>query len=148
MGVAVGDLRLDGNLDIVKTHFSADTPGLYINNGKGNFRDMTMRAGLGVEARYVSWGIAIGDLDNDGMPDIFWVTGGIYPEVRETYDTPRVVFPQPGQWTVRRAAGASGSDGVDALHSSRGCATGDFGNDGDVDILVINHNEHTFFAAQ
>jgi hypothetical protein len=43
MGVAVGDLRLDGNLDIVKTHFSADTLGLYINNGKGSFRDMTVR---------------------------------------------------------------------------------------------------------
>ena len=140
MGVAVGDLRLDGNLDIVKTHFSADTPGLYINNGKGNFRDMTMRAGLGVETRYVSWGIAISDLDNDGMPDIFWVTGGIYPEVREAYDTPRVVFRNLGNGQFEELLGQAGP-AVDALHSSRGCATGDFDNDGDVDILVVNHNE-------
>jgi enediyne biosynthesis protein E4 len=140
MGVAIGDLRLDGNLDIVKTHFSADTPGLYINNGKGNFRDMTMRAGLGVEARYVSWGIAISDLDNDGLPDIFWVTGGIYPEVREAYDTPRVVFRNLGNGQFEELLGQAGP-AVDALHSSRGCATGDFDNDGDVDILVINHNE-------
>jgi hypothetical protein len=30
---------------------------------------------------------------------------------------------------------------VDALHSSRGCAFGDFDNDGDVDIVIVNHNE-------
>ena len=38
MGVGVGDLRLNGSLDIVKTHFAADTPALYANNGKGDFR--------------------------------------------------------------------------------------------------------------
>ena len=31
--------------------------------------------------------------------------------------------------------------GVSALHSSRGCAFGDFDNDGDVDVVIINHNE-------
>ena len=41
MGLGIGDLRLDGNLDIVKTHFSGDTPALYLNDGKGNFRDGT-----------------------------------------------------------------------------------------------------------
>ncbi len=34
-----------------------------------------------------------------------------------------------------------GGSGVEAPHSSRGCAFGDFDNDGDVDILIINHNE-------
>lgn len=140
MGIAAGDLKLSGNLDIVKTHFSSDTPGLYLNNGKGNFRDMTMRSGLGVETRYVSWGIAIADLDNDGAPDIFWVTGGIYPEVRDSYNTPRVVFRNLGNGQFEELLGQAGG-GVEAVHSSRGCATGDFDNDGDVDILVINHNE-------
>src|SRR6202050_3814288 len=79
MGVAVGDLRLDGSLDIVKTHFSNDTPALYVNNGKGSFRDMTMRSGLAVETRYVCWGILAADLDNNGSPDLFWATGGLYP---------------------------------------------------------------------
>jgi len=140
MGVGVGDLRLDGNLDIVKTHFSNDTTALYVNNGKGSFRDMTMRSGLAVETRYVCWGILAADLDNDGSPDLFWATGGIYPEVRENYNTPRVVFRNLGKGQFEELLGQAGP-GVDAPHSSRGCAAGDFDNDGDVDILIVNHNE-------
>jgi hypothetical protein len=140
MGVAVADLRLDGSLDIVKTHFSNDTPALYVNNGKGSFRDMTMRSGLAVETRYVCWGILAADLDNNGSPDLFWATGGIYPEVRENYRTPRVVFRNLGKGQFEELLGQAGP-GVDAPHSSRGCAAGDFDNDGDVDILIVNHNE-------
>ena len=40
-------------------------------------------AGLGVETRYVSWGTGIVDLDNDGLPDLFVVTGNVYPEVEK-----------------------------------------------------------------
>src|SRR5882724_9441289 len=53
MGVALGDYNLDGNTDILKTNFADDTPTLYVNDGKGNFSDSTLRAGLGVETRYV-----------------------------------------------------------------------------------------------
>lgn len=140
MGLGVGDFRLDGNLHIVKTHFAGDTPAIYINDGKGNFHDETLRSGLAVETRYVTWGVGVADLDNDGNPDIFSVTGGIYPEVKENYLTPRVVFRNLGAGRFEELLEQAGS-GVDAAHSSRGCAFGDFDNDGDVDIVIVNHNE-------
>ena len=40
---------------------------------------MTIHAGLGVETRFVCWGAGIVDLDNDGLPDIFFTTGMVYP---------------------------------------------------------------------
>ena len=76
-------ITCDGNLDIFKTHFADDTHTLYNNDGKGNFTDMTMRAGLGVETRFIGWGAGIVDLDNDGYPDLFFVTGSVYPEVEK-----------------------------------------------------------------
>ncbi len=111
MGLGIGDFNLDGSLDIVKTHFRDDTPVLYQNDGKGNFRDVTIRSGLGVETRFVSWGAGIVDLDNDGNPDIFWVTGNVYPEVEKKFphvavqDAPRRL-PQSRRRAVRGVAGA------------------------------------------
>ncbi|MGA1998323.1 MAG: CRTAC1 family protein, partial [Bryobacteraceae bacterium] len=56
------------------------------------------------------------------------------------YNTPRVVFRNLGKGRFEELLGQAGP-GVEALHSSRGCAVGDFDNDGDVDILIVNHNE-------
>jgi enediyne biosynthesis protein E4 len=144
MGVGIGDLSCHGNLDIVKTHFAADTPAVYTNNGKGEFRDDTLRSGLGSETRFISWGVGVEDLDNDGNPDILWVTGGIYPELQDRpdqpYQGPRIVFRSLGNGRFEELAGQAGP-AIDALHCSRGCAFGDFDNDGDLDIVIVNLNE-------
>ena len=145
MGVGVADFHLNGRLGIIKTHFQDDTVALYINNGKGSFRDATLRSGLGVETRYVGWGVGVADFDNDGAPDIFWVTGNIYPEVEKKlpgspHKTPRVLFRNLGDGRFEQLIGVAGPD-LEVPHSSRGCAFGDFDNDGDVDILVVNVNE-------
>ena len=145
MGVAVGDYNLDGRLDIFKTHFSDDTSILYRNEGGGSFTDVTFAARIGVETRYTGWGTGMVDLDNNGMPDIFVVTGSVYPEVEKKvpeypYKTPRVVFRNLGNGLFEEMIDEAGP-GVAALHSSRGCAFGDFDNDGDLDILIINLNE-------
>jgi enediyne biosynthesis protein E4 len=145
MGVGVGDYDLDGSLDIFKTHFADDTNVLYHNDGKGNFDDVTIRAGIGVETRYVAWGTGVVDLDNDGFPDLFVATGSVYPEVERRlpaypFRTPRLVFRNLGDGRFEELLEEAGS-GVTAPHASRGCAFGDFDNDGDMDILVMNMNE-------
>lgn len=145
MGLGVGDFNLDGYLDIIKMHFREDTPVLYQNLGNGNFRDVTTRSGLAVDTRFVCWGVGMPDLDNSGSPDIFWVTGNIYPEVEKKvpavpYKTPRVVFRNLGNGEFEELIGGAGP-AVEQVHSSRGCAFGDFDNDGDVDILIVNQNE-------
>jgi enediyne biosynthesis protein E4 len=145
MGVGVGDYNLDGHLDLFKTHFIGDTSGFYRNDGKGNFDEVTRLAKIGVETRFTSWGAGIVDLDNDGYPDVLFVTGSVYPEVERKlpqypYKTPRVLFRNLGDSTFEEM-GASVGEGITAPHSSRGCAFGDFDNDGDLDVLIINLNE-------
>jgi hypothetical protein len=145
MGLGIGDFACEGYLDVFKTHFTEDTPALYRNNGKGNFTDVTLRSGLGVETRFISWGAGIVDLDNDGLPDLFWVTGSVYPEVEKKFPefphrTPRVIFRNLGQGKFEELIGGGGP-GIEEAHASRGAAFGDFDNDGDLDILIMNQNE-------
>src|SRR5438874_1088115 len=145
MGIAIGDYDLDGHLDIFKTHFAEDTNGLYHNDGKGNFEDITRAAKIGVETHYICWGAGMIDLDNDGLPDLFMTTGSVYPQLEKTLPQyankgPRVVFRNLGNGTFEELIEEAGS-GVAATHCSRGCAFGDFDNDGDVDILIVNLSE-------
>ena len=145
MGIGIGDYDLDGNIDIFKTHFADDTNVLYRNDGKGNFDDFTIRAGIGVETRYIGWGAGIVDLDNDGFPDVFMVTGSVYPEVERAlpaypFRTPRLVFRNLGDGRFEELIEEAGP-GVAAAHTSRGCAFGDFDNDGDMDVVIVNMNE-------
>jgi enediyne biosynthesis protein E4 len=145
MGLGVGDYDLDGHLDIFKTHFAEDTNGLYHNDGKGNFEDITRAAKIGVETHYICWGAGMVDLDNDGLPDLFMTTGSVYPQLEKTLPQfpnkgPRVVFRNLGNGTFEELTAEAGP-GVAATHCSRGCAFGDFDNDGDLDILIVNLNE-------
>ncbi|HLJ77225.1 MAG TPA: CRTAC1 family protein, partial [Acidobacteriaceae bacterium] len=145
MGVGIGDYNLDGHLDLFKTHFIGDTCGLYRNDGKGNFDDVTRTAKIGVETRFTSWGAGMADLDNDGYPDLLFVTGSVYPEVERKlpqypYKTPRILFRNLGNGTFEELETQPGR-GITTPHSSRGCALGDFDNDGDLDVLIVNMNE-------
>jgi len=145
MGVAVGDCDVDGWLDIFATHFSDDTPILY-HNVKGEFfDDVTTAAGLAVETRYVGWGAGLADFDNDGWLDLFEVNGTVYPEVEKVisdyrFKMPREVFRNLGDGSFEEVSERSGAAVLEA-HSSRGCAFGDFDNDGKLEILIANLGE-------
>jgi hypothetical protein len=144
MGVGVGDFDLSGELDIIKTHFQVDMPGLYQNQGKGDFEDVALRAGLGVETGYICCGTNFLDIDNDGLPDIFMVAGGVYPEVEKLFpeipmNMPRLLFRNLGSGAFEELSEKAGL-GVATRRCSRGLAFGDFDNDGDLDILIMNRN--------
>ena len=145
MGIGVGDYNGDGWLDIFKTNFSDDTPNLYRNNGDGTFNDVTYAAGLGINRQYLCWGAGIVDVDNDAWPDIFHVNGHIYPEPEATklgqpFHQPRLVYRNLGNGRFQDVSKLAGP-GITESWSSRGCAFGDFDNDGDVDVVVLNMND-------
>jgi hypothetical protein len=145
MGVGIGDYDLRGHLDVFKTHFQREANGLYRNDGKGNFDDVTAASGMSKEKRFVNWGTGMVDLDNDGRPDILLVAGNIYRDVEKVfpqlpYKDPRMIFRNLGNGRFQEM-GEEAGPGIAALHSSRGCAFGDFDNDGDLDVLIVNLNE-------
>ena len=145
MGVATGDYNGDGLIDIFKTHFSDDLPALYKNTGRNFFDDASRAAGFD-HTRYVEWGTGFADFDNDGWPDILIATGNVYPEVEKIFKEyphrgPRLIYQNLCNGQVQRSHGLRLDLAILSPKSSRGCAFGDFDNDGDIDVLVMNMNE-------
>ena len=145
MGVDAADYDHSGRPSLVITNFANQMLALYHNEGKGNFEDITRAAKIGVETHYICWGAGMVDLDNDGLPDLFMTTGSVYPQLEKTLPQfpnkgPRVVFRNLGNGTFEELTAEAGP-GVAATHCSRGCAFGDFDNDGDLDILIVNLDE-------
>ena len=145
MGLATGDYDGDGRLDIVKTLFADEMPALYRNFGNGTFADMSVAAGLHEVTQHIQWGTGLVDFDNDGWPDLFYSVGNLFPRVerfnpRYPYRGPRFLFRNLRDGTFANITDDCGP-GLTTPHSSRGCAFGDFDNDGDMDILVMNMNE-------
>jgi hypothetical protein len=140
MGVAVGDFNRDGLLDIVKTNFAGDTDSLYQNLGDGTFEDHTYLSGLGINTRYLGWGVGFVDVDNDGWLDIFISNGHVYPEVDGSHlDSPyaehKYLYRNLRTGQFEEVTSLAGS-GITAPVAARGCAFGDYDNDGDMDVVV------------
>ena len=117
-----------------------------MNDGKGNFDDRTIAAGIAVETRFVNWGTGIVDLDNDGNPDHFssdWkcLSGSGTEDPRLSLQNAERHFSKPGKRSARGANRTGGPGSIRRVIASRGCAFGDFDNDGDIDILIVNLNE-------
>ena len=144
MGVSAGDYDCDGNLDILKTNFAGDTPSLYRNQGNWSFEDATFQAGLGLHTQYLGWGCGFFDFDNDGWTDILICNGHVYPEVEQL--TTEAGYPQKKLLYLNQHNGhfkevtKDAGPGITVPNASRGCAFGDYDNDGDIDFVVNSVN--------
>ncbi len=144
MGVTAADYLHEGTLSIFRTNFSDELETLYRNQGKGEFQDVSVEAGLGRNTRFVGWGCGFFDFDNDGWPDLLLVNGHAFPEVDRLkidihYRDRAILYHNDHGKFVDISE--SGGAGIMERHSSRGLGFADYDNDGWVEAVVNNQNE-------
>jgi hypothetical protein len=129
-----GDIDADGLVDIVVPDMAYSC--IYRNTGTGYFEDMSSRMGLAAACgQYTSWSGNLFDFDQDGWIDLFISNGHPHRLIGEEDLLMRNI-------TGKRFENISHQLGNDfqAKFVGRGSATGDYDNDGDLDILVLNLN--------
>jgi hypothetical protein len=140
MGVAVGDYDHDGRDDLHVTNFADDSNVLYHNDGGGLFTDVSFSSGVAhLSIPFLGWGTHFLDYDNDGWLDLFVANGHVYPIVdgfdwNTSYRQRALLFRNLKGKFVEIAG--SGGEGLTTARCLRGSATGDFDNDGDIDLLA------------
>jgi len=146
MGVAVADFDGDGDMDLLMTHLARETNTLYVNDGSGWFEDRTATAGLaGASFAYTGFGTVWLDFENDGWLDLF-VANGAVTRNQELVDRgdpyplgqKNQLFVNFGNARFKLFEFADGPV-FGMAEVSRGVASGDIDNDGDIDLLVMNN---------
>ncbi len=133
MGPVVGDINHDGWLDVYVPDMGY---GCLLMNKEGFFEDWTSRSSLAVICgQYTGWGGVLFDLDNDGHLDLFIANGNSHFEYAEE----DVLVRNDGRGNFTDIAVDSGPY-FHEKYVGRGATFGDYDNDGDIDILVINLN--------
>ena len=143
MGIDTADYDNDGDLDIILTHYQAETNTLYQNDGNGVFWDITAQSRL-VEPTLLplAWGTNFADFDNDGWLDLFFANGHLEDNIGKLeevggYKQQNQLFYNQGNGLYTDISSISG-DGLQIEKSSRGSVLGDYDNDGDMDLLIMN----------
>ena len=103
------------------------------------------RAGLGHNTRFVGWGCAFFDFDNDGWKDLLLVNGHVFPEIDRLgidirFRDRAILYRNTGKGTFEDISERAGA-AIASRHSARGLAVGDIDNDGTLEVLVNNQNE-------
>lgn len=151
MGVDAGDYDNDGDMDIAVTNFQNEPNSLYEYHSKLRFSNASYLSGAGLASlRPLGFGIGFFDYDNDGHQDLFAANGHVQDLAGEV--DPYTSYAQQDLLLRNRGPDESGryryedvSDtagpGLKLERVGRGCAFGDYDNDGDVDILVGNSGQ-------
>ena len=136
MGPVFADLDGDGKVDLWISDSKYNR--MYRNLGGLRFEDTTAKSGISqLAAQYVSWGTAAEDFDNDGLPDLFIVHGGLIHLVPQEHS----IFRNLGKWKFEDVSSTAGSffAARTAVKSvGRGAAFADYDNDGRMDVFIVN----------
>ena len=151
MGVDAGDYDNDGDMDIVVTNFQNEPNGLYENKGNLLFANAAFNSGIGLASlRPLGFGIGFVDFDNDGYQDLFAVNGHVQDHANAvdsftSYAQQDLLLRNDGPDRLDRYRYDDVSDsagpGLRLINVGRGCAFGDYDNDGDMDFLVGNSGQ-------
>lgn len=147
MGTDAADVDGDGWFDIYVTHLDFELNRLYRNNHDETFDDVTYSSGIGNKAIFLS-GVSMKmfDYDNDGWNDIYQANGAMLDNIHMyhsevTYAEPKLMFRNLGQGKFEKVSELLGPDFMRPT-VGRGSAIGDFDNDGDLDIAVLNRGDY------
>ena len=144
MGADFRDIDNDGRPDVVITALSNETFPLFQNLG-GFFKDATYSSRLALlTLPWSGWGVGIFDLNNDGLKDIFTANSLVMDNINlyssRSYRQQNSVFANVGGAEFADARDGSGQ-GFWKQRAHRGCAFGDFDNDGRIDVVVSSLND-------
>lgn len=143
MGVDWGDYDEDGRLDLFVTTYTYQVKELYRNEGKGLFQPVGLEAGLaGPTSSHVAFGTGFIDANNDGHLDLFIANGHVRDNMAkfdrsQSYQQPMQLLANRGDGTFEEVSPRAG-DPFKQRIVGRGVAFGDYDNDGQVDVLVMD----------
>ncbi|MFC5411695.1 VCBS repeat-containing protein [Larkinella bovis] len=138
-GIAVGDVNGDGLDDLFFTANMKPNK-LYLNLGGLTFKDITRSAGSGLAGKPGSWktGVSMADVNGDGKLDIYvCYSGKVDDEKRRNQLFINQGISKDGSVTFAEQARQYGLD--DPGYSTQSTFF-DYDNDGDLDMMLLNHN--------
>jgi hypothetical protein len=139
MSVDFADFNGDGLLDLFVSDDSYCS--LYENMGNGIFSDKGVSSNISMAAaQFVGWSSSFVDYDNDGDVDIFKTNGAL----KHLYGQEDQMFNNDGTGKFKDVSLELGKYFQREL-VGRGACLGDYDNDGDLDIFIVNLNSHSVF---